>query len=69
MEYMFGEETIQSKHAYDRVAAMHGACVKRYHPDNGRFGENAFRVACEEQGQEITFCGIGAHHQNGIAEN
>eukprot|EP00957_Ditylum_brightwellii_P144252 10990537-Ditylum_brightwellii.AAC.1 len=69
MESMSGEETLQSKHAYERVAAMHGVHVKQYHLDNGRFGEKAFGAACDEQGQEIIFCGIGAHHQNRIAEN
>eukprot|EP00957_Ditylum_brightwellii_P183277 13960663-Ditylum_brightwellii.AAC.1 len=69
MESMSGEETLQSKHAYERIAATHGVRVKRYHSDNGRFEEKAFRAACYKQGQEITFCGVGAHHQNRIAEN
>jgi hypothetical protein len=69
MESMSGEEILQSKCAYERVAAAHGVHVKRYHLDNGRFGENFLRAACDEQGWEITFCGVGAHHQNGIAEN
>eukprot|EP00957_Ditylum_brightwellii_P022844 1723792-Ditylum_brightwellii.AAC.1 len=44
-------------------------CLGTYHKDNGRFGEKAFRATCDEQGQDITFCGMRAHHQNGIAEN
>eukprot|EP00957_Ditylum_brightwellii_P022406 1690753-Ditylum_brightwellii.AAC.1 len=66
---MSGEETLQSKHAYERVAAAHSVNVKRYHLDNGRFGEKSFRAVCDEQGQEITFCGVGSHHQNSIAES
>eukprot|EP00957_Ditylum_brightwellii_P140522 10706026-Ditylum_brightwellii.AAC.1 len=66
---MSGKETLQSKHAYERVAAAHGVHVQRYHSDNGRFGEKSFRVACDEQGQEINFGGVGAHHQNSTAEN
>jgi hypothetical protein len=27
-----------------------------------------FRKACESQGQKLTFCGVNAHFQNGIAE-
>eukprot|EP00957_Ditylum_brightwellii_P067376 5115122-Ditylum_brightwellii.AAC.1 len=69
MESISGEETIQSKRAYERVAAAHGVHVKRCHSDNGRFGEKTFRLTCDEQGQKITFCGVGAHYQNGIAEN
>eukprot|EP00957_Ditylum_brightwellii_P117781 8985478-Ditylum_brightwellii.AAC.1 len=66
---MSDEETLQSKRAYERVAATHGVHVKRYHLDNWRFGEKSFRAACDEQGREITFCDVGAHHQNCIAEN
>eukprot|EP00957_Ditylum_brightwellii_P112837 8603235-Ditylum_brightwellii.AAC.1 len=69
MESMSGEETLQSKRIYERVAAAHDVNVKRYHSDNGRFGERAVGEACDEQGQEIIFCGVGAHHQNWIAEN
>eukprot|EP00957_Ditylum_brightwellii_P081390 6190958-Ditylum_brightwellii.AAC.1 len=69
MESMSGEETLQLKCAYERVAAMHGVHVKQYHSDNGRFGEKAFRAACDKKDQKISFCGINAHHQNGIAEN
>eukprot|EP00957_Ditylum_brightwellii_P180989 13788221-Ditylum_brightwellii.AAC.1 len=36
MECISGEETLQSKHAYERVAAANGVHVKRYHSDNGR---------------------------------
>eukprot|EP00957_Ditylum_brightwellii_P041697 3157696-Ditylum_brightwellii.AAC.1 len=28
-----------------------------------------FYDECKSQGQHISFCGVGAHHQNGIAEN
>eukprot|EP00957_Ditylum_brightwellii_P148888 11335480-Ditylum_brightwellii.AAC.1 len=66
---MSGKETLQSKRAYERVASAHDVHVKRYHLDNGRFGEKSFRAACDEQGQEVTFCGVGAHHQNSIVEN
>eukprot|EP00957_Ditylum_brightwellii_P202634 15331018-Ditylum_brightwellii.AAC.2 len=69
MESISKEETLQSKCAYERVAAAHGVHVKWYHSDNGRFGKKSFRAACDEQVQEITFCGFGAHHQNRIVEN
>ena len=39
-----------------------------YRADNGRFGEQAFRNECALQEQTIPFCGVGAHHQNGVAE-
>eukprot|EP00957_Ditylum_brightwellii_P137912 10514443-Ditylum_brightwellii.AAC.1 len=49
MESMSGKETLQSKCAYEKMAAAHGVHVKRYHSDNGRFGEESFRAACNEQ--------------------
>eukprot|EP00957_Ditylum_brightwellii_P199632 15218559-Ditylum_brightwellii.AAC.1 len=61
---MSGEETIQSKWAYERVVAL-----QWYHSDNGHFDEKDFCDACEAQGQKITFCGVDAHHQNRVAEN
>eukprot|EP00957_Ditylum_brightwellii_P176244 13419683-Ditylum_brightwellii.AAC.1 len=69
MESMSGEEKLQSKWAHEKVAAAHGVHVKRYHLDNGRVGEKSFRAACGEQGEKIIFCSVGAHQQNGIAEN
>jgi len=46
----------------------HGVNIKHYHADNGRFKDDLFMKSIEEKGQTITFCGVGAHHQNGKAE-
>ena len=43
--------------------------VKHYHADNEDFSDNGFIDAINEKYQNITFCGVGAHHQNGIFEN
>ena len=43
--------------------------IKHYHADNGRFGEKKFTDDVKACSQRITFCGVGAHHQNGITEN
>ena len=39
-----------------------------YHADNGRFADNAFIADCNPQLQSLSYCGINAHFQNGIAE-
>ena len=57
-----------SKVAFEKLADTHGVSIKSYHADNGRFAELGFREAVENAGQSITFCGVGAHHQNGIIE-
>jgi hypothetical protein len=42
--------------------------IKRYWTDNGIFASQAFRDRVTAMDQEIDFCGVGAHHQNGVAE-
>jgi len=65
---MTSEETLKSKLAFEKFAASHGVNIKHYHADNGRFKDKLFSKSIEEKGQTISFCGVGAHHQNGIAE-
>jgi hypothetical protein len=45
-----------------------GFKIKKYHSDNEFFSSAAFKAHCEWQGQEYSFSGVGAHHQNGLAE-
>ena len=63
------EQTLEAKYAFEKLAATYGVKIKRYHADNGHFACKGFREAVAEAGQKITFCGVGAHHQNGIIEN
>jgi hypothetical protein len=44
-----------------------GFKIKKYHSDNGIFSSAAFKAHCDRQGQEYSFSGVGAHHQNGVA--
>jgi hypothetical protein len=61
-------ETLAAKHAFEFYAASFNVSIRRYHGDNGRFSENIFTADCERQGQRLSFCGVNAHFQNGIAE-
>ena len=63
------EETVRSKHAFERFADEHGVSVRSYHADNGVFQAQPFKADCAKQEQPIDFSGVGAHHQNGIAES
>ena len=63
-----GDETVSAKAAFERYARSHGVHVLHYHADNGRFADNKWRKACADNDQELTFCGVNAHFQNGIAE-
>ena len=43
--------------------------MKHYHADNGRFTNEGFENDLDDKDQTMTFCGVGAHHQNGIVES
>ena len=62
-------KTFLEKSSMEKVIAQAGRTVKHYHSNNGRFADNGFIDAVNGKYQNITFCGVGAHHQNGIIEN
>ena len=68
MRDLSSEETISEKLAFEQYAGDHGVTILHYHADNGRFADNAFKASCEASQQQLTFCGVNAHFQNGIAE-
>jgi hypothetical protein len=61
-------ETITAKRAFKTFTAQHGVRIQHYHCDNGRFSDNAFKQACHDAHQQLTFCGVNAHFQNGITK-
>ncbi len=61
-------ETVRSKQSLERLAFDEGITIKHFHSDNGVFASAAFRTDCETKSQRLTFSGVGAHHQNGVAE-
>jgi hypothetical protein len=62
------DSTMDSKIAYKHLTSSFGVDIKGYHADNGQFADLSWKDACNYLNQNSTFCGIGAHHQNGIAE-
>jgi hypothetical protein len=62
------KETILAKHAYERFLSSIGVTAKAYHADNVRFADKGFKDDSIASNQTITFCSVGGHHQNGIAE-
>ena len=62
------EETVQAKHAFERSSEQRAVKIRHYHADNRRFANNAFIQYCKTQGQSMSYCGVNAHFQNGIAE-
>ena len=62
-------DMVLSNQAYERVAKSYGVKVKSYHADNLRFNDKNFKGDILKGGQTITFCGVGAHHQNAVVES
>jgi transposase InsO family protein len=62
------ESTIRGKQMLESEAASVNVKVKKHHSDNGIFAKSAFKDHCKSQGQSTSFSGVGAHHQNGVAE-
>ena len=61
-------QTIAAKKGYEIYAKSHGVDVRNYHADNGIFATKGFRDEVNDCNQNISYCAVGAHHQNGIAE-
>ena len=62
-------ETLGAKLGHEHVAASYGVTIRGFHADNMRFDDINFKSLYINAGQQLTFCAVGAHHQNGIAEN
>jgi hypothetical protein len=61
-------ETIQGKHKFEKFLDSFGVKVKSFRADNHPFNAQLFQDDLEIQQQDITFSGVGAHFQNGVAE-
>ena len=61
-------DTIKSLFSVMCEAMEYGVELKRFHTDNGIFKSKAFVEALKDNYQMITKSGVGAHHQNGVAE-
>ena len=62
-------ETVEAKEAFERQAAEDGVKILHYHADNGVFASKLWKLHCSTKRQGLTFAGVGAHFQNGKAEN
>lgn len=61
-------DTLRGKQIIEQEAHDLGIKIESYHSDNGIFAQKEFKNHCEQQKQTLSYCGVGAHHQNGIAE-
>jgi hypothetical protein len=61
-------ETLKAKKAYERHCYEMGVGVQSYQSDNGTFASCAYEEDLQMLKQHHKFAGVGAHHQNGVAE-
>ena len=61
-------DTIEAKRRFEQFCQDRGVHIRHYHADNGIFASKGFREEVRQCGQTLSFCGVGAHHQNGVAE-
>jgi hypothetical protein len=61
-------ETMLVKQAFEKFVVEHGVRILHYHCDNEQFADNAWKQSCKASRQQLTFCRVNAHFQNGIAE-
>jgi transposase InsO family protein len=62
------EETLEGKQAFEKYSEQRGVRIRGYHADNGIFKAHKWVLACRAKGQNLSFTGVNAHHQNGMAE-
>ena len=68
MQDATGDSTLEAKNAFELDCMTKNVVQKHYHADNGRFAENSFKEDCVRKMKNLTFCGVGSHHQNGVSE-
>ena len=63
-----GENTIAGKVKFEDKMQEMGYPVHHYHADNGIFAAKVWLAHVHSKGQTQSYAGVGAHHQNGVAE-
>lgn len=60
--------TLAAKHSFEAITRDVGVSIQSYHSDNGVFSSHAYAQDLLANSQTQRFSGVGAHHQNGVAE-
>lgn len=61
-------ETKESKQEFEAFANKFSVKVANIRADNGMYAAKGFQTICEEKGQQLMFCTVGGHWQNGVVE-
>jgi hypothetical protein len=61
-------ELIASKRDFEHFASRFNIRIKKIRADNGVYSAALFQHDCDLQNQQLSFCAVGSHWQNGVAE-
>lgn len=61
-------ELVKSKPEFEHFMACYNVQIQNIQADNGAYSVHLFKDACLQQQQNLTFCAVGTHWQNGITE-
>ena len=61
-------DTLVGKHAFEQLATSFGLSLNKFRGNNQIFNSKACLHAFSQKHRTIDFCGVGAHHQNGVVE-
>jgi len=61
-------EILGSKKCFEDFAARFQVCICSVRVDNGAYASQQFQQACAAAQQDLTYCAVSGHWQNGIAE-
>jgi hypothetical protein len=62
-------ELVKSKEEFETFASHYNVRIRRIRADNGVYSSQPIQISCDKGSQELTFCVVGGHWQNGVAEH
>jgi hypothetical protein len=62
-------ELVKSKAEFETFASRYNVRIRCIRADNCVYSSQPFQILCDKGRQELTFCAVGGHWQNGVTEH